>query len=500
MENLPLDKEISQVKDPPYSRPFHYPSGGALPEKNCQGLACFVARQLNPERWQAASSQHPRVYCLGKCYMAPARNSWGDDSRVEVHARKAIVLERIAAGGIHSLEEYTMFGGYEVLKKALLLSPEQIMQLVEISGLRERGGGGYFVGKKWQAFFQQQHTEKAVVALTGDVAPGAGVDRFILEEDPHRLIEALLITGYAVGARKGYIELPSEYSQAHFALQKALNEAHQRGFLGCNLFGTDFSFKIELVLAPAGYICRERAARIDSIENLLLETKSLYPSPYHATLFDQSALFSSVETLANVPWIIQNGGVAYKTLGSSKSRGTKVICLNSLFRNPGLYEIEFGLSLRYIVENLGGGLKRGDLKGLIIGGPIAGIIPPDLIDTPFGFEELQAIGASIGHGGMVGFSAQTSIAALIQYVFAFAAYELCPGCTALCRSGIQRIEQIFGQILERGSATLQEQEEWSLFVSTLPNLTETCGLSTGLTEFTQSVLRYYKRELKTYFK
>jgi NADH:ubiquinone oxidoreductase subunit F (NADH-binding) len=199
---------------------------------------------------------------------------------------------------------------------------------------------------------------------------------------------------------------------------------------------------------------------------------------------------NNVETLANAPWIIQNSADEYLQMGFSKSRGTKVISLNSLFRRPGLHEIEFGMTLREIVKDVGGGVKSGSLKGLMIGGPLAGVVPPELLDTRFGFEELRAIGASVGHGGMIAFDENTSIPDLVRHVFEFGADESCGKCTP-CRLGCRRIEEIF--------QSNRDEDEWKEIVRAL-KLTSLCGFGTGLAEFAESIIRYYPDKLKSWFK
>jgi NADH:ubiquinone oxidoreductase subunit F (NADH-binding) len=220
--------------------------------------------------------------------------------------------------------------------------------------------------------------------------------------------------------------------------------------------------------------------------------------PPYATefgLFGKPTVVNNVETLVNIPWIVEHGGEDYRLLGFSKSRGTKVVSLNSLFRRPGLYEVEFGVSIRHIVEDLGGGLRDdAKIKGVIIGGPLAGIVPPHLFDTPFGFEELRAIGASVGHGGVLAFDNHTSITALLQHVFAFAADESCGKCTP-CRLGSRRVEQVLADILENGATNYWDEKNCEQIIAAL-KLTSLCGLGTGLAEFAESALRHYGKELE----
>jgi formate dehydrogenase iron-sulfur subunit len=369
---------------------------------------------------------------------------------------------------------------------------------IEASGLRGRGGAGFSTGKKWRVVAEQKGPEKFVVANADEGDPGAYIDRFLLEDDPHRLLEAMAIAGYAVGATQGYIYLRKEYPHARIALERALLEARQEGFLGKRILCSDFPFDVELIVGQGSYVCGEETALLNSIEGRRPEVRLRPPYPSEYGLLGKPTLINNVETLANIPWIVRNSADAFRRLGFSKSRGTKVLSLNSLFRNPGLYEVEFGMSIRDIVGDLGGGLKAGTVKGVIVGGPLAGIIPPHLFDTPLGFEELARIGASVGHGGMIAFDEHASIAELIHHVFEFAAYESCGKCTP-CRLGSRRIEQMFRQIVKAGCVPAQEKKECMEVVSALA-MTSLCGLGTGLAEFAQSALRHYAEELEPCFR
>jgi len=373
----------------------------------------------------------------------------------------------------------------------------ELVKAVELSELRGRGGAGFPTGKKWRAVAEQKGAEKFVVANADEGDPGAYIDRFLLEDDPHRLIEAMAIAGYAVGAAKGYIYLRKEYPRARMALEQALSEARREGFLGERIVHRDFFFDVELVVGRGSYVCGEETALLNSIEGQRPEVRLRPPYPSESGLFGKPTLINNVETLANIPWIVRHGGEAFQRLGFSNSRGSKVLSLNSLFRAPGLYEVDFGITIRQIVEDLGGGLRNETLKGLIIGGPLAGIIPPHLFDTPLGFNELARIGASVGHGGVIAFDEHTSIAELVHHVFEFGAFESCGKCTP-CRLGSRRIEQLFHQILEAGQAPTCEKSKPMEIVSVLA-MTSLCGLGTGLAEFAQSALRHYAEELESCF-
>lgn len=486
---------------PKTKRPVHQPHHnsfyrlhGPLHDRTCQGTACLVARHLNPDRWRKAEEQRERLYCLGMCYESPADTSCTGRPLIEVHSRKSVLLERIAKGGVRSLREY---GSYAALERVLREPRENLLALVEASGLRGRGGAGFPTGRKWRAVAQQPPGEKYVVANADEGDAGAYIDRFLMEDDPHCFLESMIIAGYAVGAARGYIYLRKEYPVAHAILQQALSEAREAGYLGDGIRGSGFSFELEIFEGHGAYICGEETALLNSIEGKRPEVRARPPYPTECGLWGRPTLVNNVETLANIPWIVRNGVEVYRGLGFSKSQGTKLVSLNSLFQRPGLYEIEFGGTVRDIVEKLGGGLKSGTLKGVIIGGPLAGIVPPHLLDTKFGFEELRAIGAMIGHGGIVAFDERTSIKDLLHHVFDFGAFESCGKCTP-CREGGRRVEQIFAHIQRHGHASRAERKEWDDINAALL-ATSLCGLGTGMAEFALSALKHYGDELKACF-
>jgi formate dehydrogenase iron-sulfur subunit len=416
---------------------------------------------------------------------------------VVVHAREAVVARYLGDDAAPALEVYRSRGGYRALDLALRRTPEEIIRAVEASELRGRGGAAYPTGRKWRAVFRQIAPEKYVVANADEGDPGAYIDRFILEDNPHGVIEALAIAGYAVGTRRGYIYLRAEYPDAARRLAAAIEEARQARLLGAALPGTGFSFDLHLEVGRGSYVCGEETALLNAIEGRRPEVRVRPPYPAESGLFGRPTLVNNVETLAAIPWIVEHGADAYRRLGVSTSRGTKVLSLNSLFRRPGLYEVEFGIPVRQVVDELGAGLKSGQLRGVIIGGPLAGVIPPSLLDTPLAFEELRAIGASVGHGGVVAFDERTSIGALVHHVFEFGAFESCGKCTP-CRLGARRIEGIFRQIMTGAPASVADHDEWQELIRTLA-ATSLCGHGSGLAEFAASIVRHYPTELRACF-
>lgn len=467
---------------------YHLPFG-LKPTQVCNGMACFVARKKKPARWSLACAQNARVYCLGKCYAAPAAVHETSRPSIKIPAREGIVLQRIAQGSARRIAEYVSAGGYTSLELARHRLPGDLIAAIELSGLRGRGGAAFPTGKKWRAVSGQHSDEKFVIANADEGDPGAFVDRMILEDDPHCLIEAMVIAGYAIGARRGYIYIRNEYPEAVVIVAHAIQEARQAGVLS--------DFDLEIVVGKGSYVCGEETALMNSIEQKRPEVRIRPPYPTQSGLYGRPTLINNVETLANIPWIVANGGDAYRSLGFSKSRGTKVICLNSLFCRPGLYEVDFGIKVRTIVEEFGGGLRDGALKGVLIGGPLASIIPPDLLDTPFGFEELQSIGASVGHGGVIAFDEDTSILELLHHVFAFGAYESCGKCIP-CGAGTQRIHEILDQILQDGATSRRTNVELREILKVMRSAS-LCGFGTGLADFSESVIRFYGKELEECF-
>lgn len=434
---------------------FYRPPTGAL----CQGTACFAARGLNPQRWVEACRQETRTYCLGKCYLGPASTEDDAPANLSLRSRTAVILDP-------SKPDWTL---------GMDRPPEDLIAQVERSELRGRGGAGFPTARKWKAVHAQTSEIKYVVVNADEGDPGAFIDRVIMERFPHRLLEGMSIAMRAVGAKRGIIYLRTEYPQALSPLLKTIQEA-----------GLD----IDVIRGRGSYVCGEETAMLNSIEERRPEVRTRPPYPTEHGLYGRPTLVNNVETLAAVPWIVRHGGDAYREMGFSKSRGTKLVSLNSLFRNPGLFEVEFGMPVRRICDELGGGLKTGPVKGVLIGGPLAGIVPADLLDTPFGFEELHAVGASVGHGGVVAFDASMPIRDLVEHVLSFAAYESCAKCTP-CRIGnAALVDAIRSNRLDR--------ETWQAIVRALSR-TSLCGLGTGAAEFAQSVSRYFGKELESCF-
>lgn len=463
----------------------------------CRCLACFVGRKLNPDHYERALSEKVFAYNLGRSYCAPESGANLEPPTIAIKSKIGIVLERMVKSDVKKLKNYRSLGGFKALTKALLMDHRDIIAEIEASSLRGRGGAGFYTGKKWLSVFSQSSERKFVVVNADEGDPGAFIDRFILEKDPFCIIEAATIAAYAVGAHTGMIYVRQEYPEAQMMLQSAIQEAYDSGLLGKNILNSAFDFDLKLLSGHGSYICGEETSLLNAIEGKRPEVRARPPYPSEHGLFDAPTLVNNVETLANIPWIINNGGEAYNALGFAKSRGTKCVSLNSLFNRPGLYEVDFGISVRQILENIGGGLRTGENKGVIIGGPLAGVIPPQLFDTRFGFEELMVIGASVGHGGIIAFDQSSSIAEILYNVFSFGAFESCGKCTP-CRVGTREIEVYFNKIISKESIASDSRERIGRIVEAL-KYTSLCAHGSGLADFALSIMRHYAEEYKKCF-
>lgn len=476
---------------------FYHLSGIEMQHRFCRGLSCFAGKELDPYRWRQALEQWPPVYCLGKCYMSPSSTQEEDDPVIETHCRTPIILADLADCSSKSFDDYRRIRGYETLLTALSQPGDAIITEVELSHLRGRGGAGFPAYRKWRAVANALSEVKYVVANADEGDHGSYIDRFIMEREPHRLLEALILSGYAVGANKGYIYLRKEYPRAKTSLDAAIAEARAAGLLGETVNGSEFAFDVEIVIGQGSYVCGEETSLLNSIEHRRPEVRARPPYPTEQGLFGQPTLVNNVETLSSVPWIVRNGGQAYAAMGHSTSRGTKAVSLNSLFNRPGLYEVEFGTTLREIFEGIGGGLKTGPFRAAIIGGPLAGLIHPDEFDTPLGFDELQAIGASVGHGGVVAFDQSLNFAELMAHVFTFGALESCGKCLP-CRLGTRRAETLFSKMADSEKVCEPEKSELFAVLESL-HKSSLCGHGTGLAEFALSAFRKFGKELEPCF-
>ncbi|WP_126284696.1 complex I 51 kDa subunit family protein [Burkholderia stagnalis] len=476
--------QVKQLRSHAAAHSFYHLDQSAINDCACAGLACFAARADRPRVWQRAIDQQPTVFCLGKCYGGPSDGAHDIRPNISSHSRRTVLLGNVLIGGVREMAAYRERGGGLALANAQAMAPDALIHMLHASGLRGRGGAGFPAAIKWQAVANEPADTKYLVVNADEGDPGAFSDRFLLEDDPFRIIEGAVIAARAVGARRGFIYLRKEYPLAAQIVSRALQQARATGWLGSG-------FDLRLIVGQGAYICGEETSLLNALEGRRPEARQRPPQITRYGLFGAPTLVHNVETLCSVPWIATHGAAAYAELGFSGSRGTKLLSLNSLFRRPGLYEVEFGISLADIVDHLGQGLRRGKLKGLMFGGPLAGIVPPELLATRLGYEEMRVIDCAVGHGGVIAFSDDTSIMDIVAEVLRFGARESCGACTP-CHFGTPALAAMVDAALagESFDAVRYQQIVNALAATSL------CGHGRGLAEFAQSVKRHYHAELK----
>ena len=357
------------------------------------------------------------------------------------------------------IEDYIAENGYKALGTALTtMTPERVIEIITGSGLRGRGGGGFPTGRKWGIARSSEGEKKYVCCNADEGDPGAFMDRSILEGDPHVVLEAMALAGYAIGSDSGYIYVRAEYPLAIRRLEIAIAQARDHGFLGNNIFGAGFSFDIELRLGSGAFVCGEETALMASIEGKRGEPRPRPPYPAVKGLFDKPTLLNNVETYANIPQIILNGEEWFSEVGTEKSKGTKVFSLVGKINNTGLVEIPMGTTLNEIINEIGGGIPNGKkFKAAQTGGPSGGCIPASLADTPIDYENLLAIGAMMGSGGLIVMDEDTCMVDIARYFLDFTVDESCGKCSP-CRIGTKRLLEMLEKIIH-GKGTLADLDK-----------------------------------------
>ena len=392
-----------------------------------------------------------------------------------------------------NIEEYIAYDGYAALGKALTeMTPDEVIKCVLDSGLRGRGGGGFPTGRKW-SLAAMNHADQKYVACNADEGdPGAFMDRSILEGDPHAVIEAMAIAAYAIGATKGFVYIRAEYPIAVERLQKAIDDAKAYGLLGKNIFGTDFEFDLEIKLGAGAFVCGEETALINSIEGNRGEPKPRPPFPAQKGIFGKPTLLNNVETYANIPQIILNGPEFLNTIGTEKSKGTKVFALGGKINNTGLVEVPMGTTLRTVVEEIGGGIPNGGtFKAAQTGGPSGGCIPASLIDTPIDYDNLVAIGSMMGSGGLIVMDETTCMVDIAKFFLEFTVEESCGKCTP-CRVGTKRLLEMLEKITS-GNGTLEDLDKIEKLCYFIKEDSQ-CGLGQCAPNPVLSTLNYFRDE------
>ncbi|MBQ1951196.1 MAG: 4Fe-4S binding protein [Clostridia bacterium] len=404
-----------------------------------------------------------------------------------------VVLRNCGVIDPESIDEYIAMDGYAALGKVLTeMTPDDVIKTITDSGLRGRGGGGFPTGRKWALTAPNKAPQKYVVCNADEGDPGAFMDRSVLEGDPHCLVEAMTIAGYAIGATQGFVYVRAEYPIAVARLQIAIDQAREYGLLGKNIFGSGFDFDLHIRLGAGAFVCGEETALMTSIEGNRGEPRPRPPYPAIKGLFGMPTVENNVETFANVPQIILRGAEWFASMGTEKSKGTKVFALGGKIKNTGLVEIPMGTTLREIIDDIGGGIPNGkNFKAAQTGGPSGGCIPASLIDTPVDYDNLTAIGCMMGSGGLIVMDEDTCMVDMAKFFLEFTVDESCGKCTP-CRVGTKRLLEKLDKITQ-GKGTLEDIDELEALCYYIKE-NSLCGLGQTAPNPVLSTLKFFRDE------
>ena len=408
-------------------------------------------------------------------------------------SQKRIVLRNCGVIDPDNIDEYIAMDGYAALGKVLTeMTPEDVIKVVSDSGLRGRGGGGFPTGRKWALCAPNKADQKYVVCNADEGDPGAFMDRSILEGDPHCIIEAMTICGYAVGATKGYVYVRAEYPIAVKRLQKAIDDAKEYGLLGKNIFESGFDFDLEIKLGAGAFVCGEETALMTSIEGNRGEPRPRPPYPAVKGLFGKPTVENNVETFANIPQIILNGADWFSSMGTEKSKGTKVFALGGKIEHTGLVEIPMGVTLNTIINEIGGGIPNGKkFKAAQTGGPSGGCIPASLIDTEVDYDNLVALGCMMGSGGLIVMDEDNCMVDMAKFFLEFTVDESCGKCTP-CRVGTKRLLELLDKITD-GKGTLEDIDKLEELCNYI-KANSLCGLGQTAPNPVLATLKFFRDE------
>ncbi|GAB4239517.1 MAG: NADH-ubiquinone oxidoreductase-F iron-sulfur binding region domain-containing protein [Stanieria sp.] len=415
------------------------------------------------------------------------------DSQHPFFARQMrIVRQHTGKVDPEKIEEYIAVGGYQSLYKVIYeMTPAEVVAEISQSGLRGRGGGGYPTGLKWATVAKMPGEQKYIICNGDEGDPGAFMDRSILESDPHLVLEGMAIAGYALGSNHGYIYVRAEYPLAIQRLEKAIQQAKRYGILGSQIFDSPFDFKIDIRIGAGAFVCGEETALIQSIEGKRGNPIPRPPYPAESGLWKCPTLINNVETFANIAPIIQQGAAWYSSIGTENSKGTKIFALTGKIRNNGLIEVPMGITLREIVEEMGGGVPDGEVKAVQTGGPSGGCIPASMLDTTVDYDSLTKVGSMMGSGGMVVMDQETSMVEVAQFYMEFCRGETCGKCVP-CRTGTVQLYGLLTKILNK-QATQADLEKLKSLCQMVKE-TSLCGLGISAPNPVLSTLRYFPEE------
>ena len=420
-----------------------------------------------------------------------------DEDAAFLSAQTRIALRRCGVIDPNSIDEYLADGGYEALKKVLTtMTPEQVIEEIKVSGLAGRGGAGFPTWFKWNAARQSEGTEKYLICNADEGDPGAFMDRAVIESDPHDLIEGMLIAAYAIGAQECIVYVRAEYPLAIVRLRHAVEQATAMGLLGDHIMGTEFSCTVRIKEGAGAFVCGEETALIASLEGERGMPRLKPPFPAQKGYHQKPSNINNVETLANVAWIMANGGEKFAAMGTENSKGTKVFALTGKIRRGGLVEIPMGQTLRHVIFDIGGGIRDGkQFKAVQLGGPSGGCIPAQLLDTPIDYKALTATGAIMGSGGMVVMDESTCMVGMARFFLEFTTRESCGKCVH-CRLGTRRMLDILIRITEGegqpGDIELLEELCAAVKDGAL------CGLGQTAPNPVQTTIRYFRDEYEAH--
>lgn len=407
--------------------------------------------------------------------------------------QKRVALRNCGVIDPENINEYIAMDGYQALAKCLTeYTPDEVIQIVKDSGLRGRGGGGFPTGLKWSFTRKNQADQKYVVCNADEGDPGAFMDRSVLEGDPHCIVEAMAICGYATGATEGYIYVRAEYPIAVKRLQIAIDEARELGLLGKNIFDSGFDFDLHIRLGAGAFVCGEETALMTSIEGNRGEPRPRPPFPAEKGLFGKPTTENNVETFANIPQIILHGAESFASMGTARSKGTKVFALGGNIKHTGLVEIPMGTTLREIVEDIGGGIPNGrKFKAAQTGGPSGGCIPASLMDTEIDYDNLTAIGCMMGSGGLIVMDDSNCMVDIAKFFLDFTVDESCGKCSP-CRIGTRRMQEILEKIIA-GKATLEDLDKLEELAHYIKE-NSLCGLGQTAPNPVLATLKFFRDE------
>ncbi len=408
-------------------------------------------------------------------------------------SQKRIVLRNCGVIDPDNIDEYIAMDGYAALGKVLTeMTPEDVIKVVSDSGLRGRGGGGFPTGRKWALCAHNKADQKYVVCNADEGDPGAFMDRSILEGDPHCVIEAMAICGYAVGATKGYVYVRAEYPIAVTRLQKAIDDAKEYGLLGKNIFESGFDFDLEIKLGAGAFVCGEETALMTSIEGNRGDPRPRPPYPAVKGLFGKPTVENNVETFANIPQIILNGAEWFSSMGTERSKGTKVFALGGKIQHTGLVEVPMGLTLNTIINEIGGGIPGGKkFKAAQTGGPSGGCIPASLINTEVDYDNLVALGCMMGSGGLIVMDEDNCMVDMAKFFLEFTVDESCGKCTP-CRVGTKRLLELLDKITD-GKGTLEDIDRLEDLCNYI-KANSLCGLGQTAPNPVLATLKFFREE------